>query len=404
MQHAAGSDATSACLPWPLAPPGAGGVEIEAAHGKLAEAEMEKQDEAVRLSEIGEFGWIRRIARGRRAGRGVVLGIGDDAAVVRPSGGKKRLLITCDPVIEGVHFDSTATDEQIGWKAMMRNVSDLAAMGGEPRWALVSAALPRDFPLRRALAIQRGLDRAARRFGVTIVGGDTARRRGALQITVTALGEAPAREVTTRAGARPGHALFVTGSLGGSRQRKHRTFVPRVTEARFLASRGFASAMMDLSDGLAGDLERLRERSEVGFEIFFEKLPVSAAARRAEVSRAGRVRRAMEDGEDYELVFTTPRSKVARLRREWARRFRLRLTEIGVVREKKFGIRRALAPGWRAASLFPGTIRAAYDHFLVPQSAAGKSGGAARGSRNTRVRPGELRQNARRRAGRRAGR
>jgi thiamine-monophosphate kinase len=318
----------------------------------LAGEGRREQDSGVRLSDLGEFGLIRRIARGRRAGRGVVLGIGDDAAALRPSRGK-LLLATCDPVIEGVHFDRTATDEQVGWKAMMRNVSDLAAMGGEPRWAVVSAALPRDFPVRRALAIQRGLDRAARRFGVAIVGGDTARSRGGVQLTVTALGEVAPREMVTRAGARPGQALFVTGSLGGSRARKHRTFVPRVAEARFLAARGFASAMMDLSDGLASDLERLRERSGVGFEVWAGELPVSPAARRGGASRAEQARRAMEDGEDYELVFTVPRAKVARLGREWARRFRLPLAEVGVVRAKAFGIR-----------VRDGAARSSNDHFL----------------------------------------
>lgn len=318
----------------------------------------------MKLSDIGEFGFIRRLARGRRAGRGVVLGIGDDAAAVRPSGGGRLLLVTCDPVIEGIHFDQTATDEQVGWKAMMRNVSDIAAMGGTPRWAVVSAALPRDFPLRRALAIQRGLDRAARRFGVEIVGGDTARSRAGVHVTVTLLGEVAVGEMMTRSGARPGHALFVTGALGGSLAGKHRTFVPRVAEARFLASRGFASAMMDLSDGLASDLERLRERSEVGFEVFAGLLPVSAAARRGRVSRARQARRAMEDGEDYELVFTVPRAKVARLRRDWARKFRLPLTEIGVVRQKAFGIR-----------LRGGATRARNDHFLKARRGGEKSHG-----------------------------
>ena len=325
----------------------------------------------MRLSDIGEFGFIRRLARGRRAGRGVVLGIGDDAAAVRTSAGGQLLLVTCDPVIEGIHFDRTATDAQVGWKAMMRNVSDIAAMGGEPRWAVVSAALPRNFPLRRALAIQRGLDRAARRFGVAIVGGDTARSRAGVQVTVTLLGEVAKGEMVTRAGARPGHALFVTGTLGGSLAGKHRTFVPRVAEARFLASRGFASAMMDLSDGMASDLQRLRERSRVGFEVFAGLLPVSSAARGGNRSRASAVRRAMEDGEDYELVFTVPRAKVARLRREWARRFRLPLTEIGGVRPFGFGIRLSAQPIRREPRLPQGGVvdrqlpsGSRNDHFL----------------------------------------
>lgn len=326
----------------------------------LAAAWAAEQDGDMRLSDIGEFGFIRRIARGRRAGRSVVLGLGDDAAAVRVGAGK-LLLVTCDPVIEGIHFDATATDEQIGWKAMMRNVSDLAAMGGAPRWAVVSAALPRDFPLRRALAIQRGLDRAAKRCGVEIVGGDTARSRSGIQITVTALGDVASRKMVTRAGARPGHALLVTGALGGSRARKHRTFTPRMAEARFLAERGWASAMMDLSDGLASDLERLRERSGVGFEVFADKIPISAAARRGNASREARVRCAMEDGEDYELVFTTPPAKVARLRRAWARRFSLALTQIGVARPRAFGIRVTNAGARAGAKLM---VAARNDHFL----------------------------------------
>lgn len=311
----------------------------------------------MKLSDIGEFGFIRRLARGRRARPGVVLGIGDDAAAVRPPSGGKLLLVTCDPVIEGVHFDRSATDEQVGWKAMMRNVSDLAAMGGAPRWAVVSAALPRGFPLRRALAIQRGLDRAARKFGVVIVGGDTARRRAGVQVTVTLLGEVAAGEMVTRAGARPGHALFVTGALGGSRVLKHRTFVPRVEEGHFLASGGFASAMMDVSDGLASDLQRLRERSGVGFEVFAGRVPISPVLRAARLTPEARLRRALSDGEDYELVFTVSPAKVARLRKAWSRRFRLPITEIGVVRPPIFGIR--LTGGE------PGALRPRNDHFLV---------------------------------------
>lgn len=308
------------------------------------------------LSRLGEFGLIRRFARVSRAAKDVALGIGDDAAAVLPCGRGRLLLLTCDPVIEGVHFDSRATPFQIGWKAMARNLSDIAAMGGIPRYALVAASLPTKTPVAKALAIHRGLCAAAGRHGVAIVGGDTSRSLHGIHLTVTLVGEVPRREMVTRTGARVGDLVCVTGSLGGSLAGKHLVFEPRVREARFLASRIHPTAMMDVSDGLASDLERLAEQGGVGFEIHGEALPISSVLRREGLARSREIARAMRDGEDYELLFTISARRLETLRKAWRRRFRLRLTAIGVVRPRAFGIR--VTRGGRVVG-----AHAANDHF-----------------------------------------
>ncbi len=301
----------------------------------------------MKLSRVGEFEFIRRIARGCGAAPGVPLGVGDDAAALLPPRHGNLLLVTCDPVVEGVHFDRGATDFQIGWKAMARNLSDIAAMGGTPRAAVVAASLPADFPLARALAIQRGLQAAAHKFGTRIVGGDTSRSRHGISLTVTLLGEVPRGEMTRRSGARPGHVLLVTGTLGGSLAGKHLRFLPRLREARFLAQHFHPTAMIDLSDGLASDVQRLAEQSRAGFEIWADCLPLSAEIRRRRLPHSAKIRHALRDGEDYELLFTLPAGQLPALGREWKRRFRLALTPIGMVRPRAFGLRLRDGADWR---------------------------------------------------------
>ncbi len=290
------------------------------------------------LSQLGEFGLIRRLARTSRPSAGVALGIGDDAAAVSPRGKDKLLLLTCDPVIESVHFDSHATPFQIGWKAMARNLSDIAAMGGTPLHALDAASLPRKTSVAKAIGIHKGLTAAAQRHGVSIVGGDTSHNAHGIHLTVTVIGEVARRNMITRAGARVGDLVCVTGSLGGSILGKHLKFEPRLREARFLAQRFYPTSMMDLSDGLASDLQRLAEQSRVGFEIHANSLPISPALRSQQLKPRKEIRHAMRDGEDYELLFTLPSRKFTGLQREWRRHFKLRLTCVGVVRPKSFGI------------------------------------------------------------------
>ncbi|HLG41918.1 MAG TPA: thiamine-phosphate kinase, partial [Planctomycetota bacterium] len=219
---------------------------------------------------------------------------GDDAALVR------NIILKVDSVVEGTHF-ARATPARIGHKAMARPLSDLAAVAGIPRWALVSIVLPRGRGLACAKAVYRGAERTARRFGVRIVGGDLTVTRGPMVVTVTIAGEPGPRGFVRRSGARPGDRLFVTGPLGGAILGKHLAFTPRVREALKLRP----TAMIDISDGFALDLRRLCEASGVGARVDLSKLPVSAAAKRL-ARRTGRsaLDHALHDGEDYELLYT----------------------------------------------------------------------------------------------------
>lgn len=296
----------------------------------------------MKISSLGEDRLIRRMARGIRTGRsaeapgevssgrsgGVVRGIGDDCAVLScgPGGrlrrGTRLLLFASDMIVEGVHFRRGARPEAIGWKALAVNVSDVAAMGGLPRHAVISVGLPKETEVSFVDGVYRGLRRCAARFGVNLVGGDTV-RSPMVVLDVAILGEVEKNRVVYRSGARPGDALLVTGRLGGAvRSGRHLTFTPRVREARALRSRARIHAMMDLSDGLWVDLGRLCQESGVHAVLEPERIP-----RRPGCS----LKQALTDGEDFELLLAVPAGEAARLAR-WARgRLRCGLTRIGRV-------------------------------------------------------------------------
>ena len=247
------------------------------------------------LGRIGEFGLIERIRQRTPRKPGVVVGIGDDAAVLSFNQ-KQRLLATCDLLVEGIHFTRReCTFEEIGHKALGCGLSDIAAMGGSPRYALVSVGLPRSMSVEDAEGLYRGLLNLANRFGVALVGGDT-NRADNLVIDVTVLGVVETSRLVLRSGAKVGDAILVTGTLGGSRQGKHVRFTPRVREAQWLTRHAHLHAMMDISDGLAGDLAQLARESRVGAVLFEEAIPVSPQARNLQA--------ALCDGEDFELLFT----------------------------------------------------------------------------------------------------
>jgi thiamine-monophosphate kinase len=241
--------------------------------------------------------WVRRRSR---AGGGVAVGIGHDAALVRLG---PRTILKVDAVVEGTHV-RRASPGQIGRKAMARPLSDLAAVAGVPRFALVSIVLPRGRGLGYAKAVYLGAERMGRRFGVRIVGGDLTVGRGPLVVSVTIAGEPGPGGFAARSGARPGDRIFVTGPLGGSSLGKHLRFTPRLREARRLRP----TAMIDISDGFALDLARLCEASGVGARVDLSKVPVSAAARKL-ARRTGlpALEHALFDGEDYELLYTARR-------------------------------------------------------------------------------------------------
>jgi thiamine-monophosphate kinase len=204
-------------------------------------------------------------------------------------------------------------------------VSDIAAMGGWPTFALVTLIAPPERPINWVRRLYAGLDRAARRYAFSIVGGETSRlpAGGAAVVNISMLGRVEKTHCLLRSGARPGHILFVTGQLGRSLDGWHLKFHPRVAEARWLARHFRPSAMIDLSDGLASDLRRLAEASGVGFEIDVHDLP-----RR----RSASFEQALSDGEDYELLFAVPAKITAALPAAWRKAFpSLRLTRIGLV-------------------------------------------------------------------------
>jgi thiamine-monophosphate kinase len=305
------------------------------------------------VEDLGENRLITRLQRLVPGRADVITGIGDDCAVVRGGPGTDvDLLLKSDPVIEGIHFAADARPESVGHKAIGRVLSDLAAMGGEPLWALIDLVAPGRTPVERIERIYRGAARLARRHGLAIVGGDTSRGT-TLELHVFAVGRVPRGRALLRSGARPGDVLCVTGLLGGSLAGRHLTFAPRVQEGQWLLKNRWATALMDVSDGLAADVPRLAASSGVGVVLEAGRIPVSAAARRAGGGRSP-LEHALGDGEDFELLFTVRADRVDEFEKSWKRQFRLRCTRIGEVtrepgvrlREKDGHVQPLLAGGY----------------------------------------------------------
>jgi thiamine-monophosphate kinase len=273
------------------------------------------------LRELGEERLIAQLVARSKTRQGVIAGPGDDCAVVATPGKDGLLLLKTDCVVERVHFQPNDLPAAVGWKTMARTLSDFAAMSGMPRFALVTLIAPADREARWAKEIYRGLHRAADRFDVAIVGGETSGTEGPAVISVSAIGFAEKDRWVSRSGGKAGDALFVTGRLGGSIRRKHLNFIPRIVEARWLTANLRIHAMMDLSDGLGADLPRLARASGLGFEIDEKALPRN---------RGCSIKQAISDGEDYELLFAIAPDDATALQPKWRRKFpRLPLTRIG---------------------------------------------------------------------------
>jgi thiamine-monophosphate kinase len=269
----------------------------------------------------GEFAFIDWLRRRTPAADRVLLGPGDDTAAVAWSSGAP-CLITTDMLLEGSCFLLTggtplcpaATPRQVGRKAMSVNLSDIAAMAGHPVAAVVSVGLPR---AGRALAeeLYAGLREVADAFATPIVGGDTNSWDGPLVLSVTLFGEPGPGGIIRRSGAKVGDVLMVTGPLGGSILGHHLDFRPRIREALTLASFIPLHAMIDLSDGLSSDLEKLCTESQCGAVLWADKIPIADAAR--ELARhAGKqtpLEHALGDGEDFELLFAVERDEGQKL-------------------------------------------------------------------------------------------
>jgi len=257
-------------------------------------------------------------------------GLGDDCAVLPPT--RRQQLVTTDPVIHGQHFDDRATARQVGAKLLKRNLSDIAAMGGRPRTAVLSLAMGGNTDRAWLRGFYLGLAATARRHRVKIVGGDiTQAAPGFFGAFLTLHGEATADRVITRHGAIAGDRLYVTGTLGGSLLGHHLDFQPRLTEAAWLARRSEVCAMLDVSDGLAKDLRAITPRG-LAPALCGPAIPISAAARRtARVTRQTPLFHALCDGEDYELLLVVcVNADTSALERAWRRKFpRTRLSHIG---------------------------------------------------------------------------
>lgn len=317
---------------------------------------------------LSEFDLIDRFFRDLTPVRDdVVVGVGDDCALLQVPVGR-QLAVTIDTLVEGVHFAPGADPEALGHKALVVNLSDLAAMGAEPAWATLALTLPRaDEPWLQAFA--RGFGRLAREHGVALVGGDTT--HGPLSITVQAHGFIEPGRALLRRGARPGDLVYVTGTLGDAglalmvRQGfytapEHLAFlhqrldrpVPRLEAGRML--RGVASAAIDVSDGLASDLGHVLRASGSGATLHLEQLPLSPALREY-VADTGDWSPALSAGDDYELCLTIPQARQGEAE-ALAARLDCGLTWIGVI-EKAAGLRCVLADGTMVDAA------SGYDHF-----------------------------------------
>jgi thiamine-monophosphate kinase len=320
---------------------------------------------------LSEFALIRRYFT--HPARGAVLGVGDDAAIVRARRGHE-LVITTDMLVAGRHFRPDADPRWLGHKALAVNLSDMAAMGATPRWATLALALPRA-DARWLAAFSRGFMQLARRYGVDLVGGDTT--RGPLVICVQIAGEVPSGRALRRDGARAGDDIWISGTLGDAalalaaarggialarRERvrlERRLHAPTPRVALGAALRGTARSAIDVSDGLIADLGHICERSKVAAVVRFEGIPASAIMIR-HLGRSAARDALLAGGDDYELVFTAGRGRreaIAGL----ARRLRLRLTRVGKItrQRRRVPLVTVLDSGGRPIAI----RRKGYEHF-----------------------------------------
>jgi thiamine-monophosphate kinase len=330
----------------------------------------------MKLSQLGEFGLIERVRRAAPQGRGVRLGIGDDAAWLDSLSGS--FLVTADLLLEGVHFELKWTSLfDLGYKSLAVNLSDIAAMGGVPAYAVVSLGIPLHFKTEQVDEFYRGMNRLARSRRVSLVGGDTSAATS-LIVSVTVIGHAPHRPIARR-GARIGDDIYVTGTLGDAALaltllkdnapalrhaaaafllRRHHRPTARCRAGYLLARHKLAAAMIDISDGLLQDLGHICTASGIGAVLRQENLPLSRSYHMLAGDAGSRW--ALTGGEDYELLFCARRARRAAIK-ALARRAAVRMTRIGSCVAKGEGIT-VLDPRGKTVRL----SARGHDHFRQP--------------------------------------
>jgi thiamine-monophosphate kinase len=314
-----------------------------------------------------EFDLIARLTQALPHNDSVVVGAGDDCAVLECGAPDRQLLFKTDAVVEGIHFTKDTPPEKVGRKALARCLSDIAAMAGTPDAAVVTLGLPRDYDPEMVEKLYAGMSALAKEHGVAIVGGETTTSPERLFLSIALTGHVARGKAVLRSGAKIGDVIFVTGELGGSRSGKHLDFEPRLAEARWLASHFKIHAMIDLSDGLAGDLRHLLGPIQAGADLGTDTVPVSRAAKLAAKGSSTAkppLVSALTDGEDFELLFTVAASSAVRLKDAWKEQFpKLKLTctgkitaEPGIRLKDKYGVRTFKGDG--------------YVHFAPPSPAS----------------------------------
>jgi thiamine-monophosphate kinase len=332
------------------------------------------------LKEIGEFGLIDRIKKiVETPSKDLILGIDDDTAAFRISN-DQILLLSTDVLIEGVHFDlNYFSFYQLGWRGMAANLSDIAAMGGWPLYAIVSLGLPQNLTVDSVEEMYRGMRSLADEFRTSIIGGDTTHTPDGLLISMAVVGQVMESQLVRRSGAQAGDALFVTGTLGDSEAglkvlksqnqsfrekfartvEQHLTPRPRIHEARFLVDNFDIHAMIDISDGLASEVHHICKNSGVGAIVLEEQIPLDRQTRKiADFSKDDPVEYALYGGEDSELLFTAPEKIGHRLQREFSEQFEISCTKVGRIVSKAEGISLRKSNGETIPLFFKG-----YDHF-----------------------------------------
>ena len=283
------------------------------------------------MNELDFIGYLSKTLKGKE---GLVKGIGDDAAVIEYTR-DKYLLFASDMIIESVHFTKNADPFGIGWKAVAVNVSDIAAMGGTPKYITVSLGVPKKKNPRYVKEIVRGIKTLCGKFGISVAGGDTNASRE-LIIDVSILGEVGKADLVCRDTAKVDDLIFVTGCLGEGRY-KHLNFIPRVKESQMLVKNFKINSMIDISDGLFLDLSRICEASGVGARIYKSLIPVS--------EKAKNTKDAFSYGEDFELLFTLSISEAKKMIRSLGRKTYIPVSLIGQVVRKTDGLKIVLSEG-----------------------------------------------------------